>query len=204
MFDEADDSGMDRLRVGIALYNAGRYLPAHEPLEELWLEAPAGEREPCLKGLIQASAAVYKSRGGNDEGAIGLAESARGYLTDCSDVDTESLRAWLERLVTDPTVGRETDPPELRLDGEVIGIYDLSPAEAVVAIEAVAGIEGDDLLRTACGYAERDIADRDARSPFLTLALECITDPKPVVRQRLREHVDRRETRDSDVEGLFE
>lgn len=204
MSAEADDGRMDRLRVGIALYNAGRYLPAHEPLEELWLEAPAGEREPCLQGLIQASAAVYKSRTGNDEGAIGLAESAREYLTSCSVVDTASLRAWLERVATDPQVGRETEPPKLQLRGEEVNVYDLTPAEVGVAVDAVAETEADDLLKTAAEYAEGDVADGDTTSPFVTLTFDYIRDPTAVVRQRLQEHVQRREMRSSDVEGLFE
>jgi len=195
---------MDRVRVGVALYNTGRYLAAHEPLESLWLEAPAGERDDCLQGLIQASAAVYKSRRGNDEGAAGLAGSAAEYLPDCAAVDADALRAWLERLAVDPDVGRREEPPELRLDGDVVGIYDLAPAEVVAAAEAVAAAEDDDLLRRAAGYAERDIAEGETTSPFVTLTLDCVRDPTPVVRARLEEHVDRRRTRESDVEGLFE
>jgi len=89
---------MNRLRIGVALYNAGRYLAAHEPLEELWLDAPTGERDDCLQGLIQASAAVYKARRGNDAGAVGLAESASEYINDCSTVDAEALRPWLSEV----------------------------------------------------------------------------------------------------------
>lgn len=195
---------MDRVRVGIALYNAGRYLAAHEPLEALWLEAPAGERDDCLQGLIQASAAVYKSRRGNDKGAAGLAGSAPEYLTDCAVVDVDALRAWLERLAADPGVGRGQEPPELRLDGEALGIDDLSPAAVVAAAEAVAAAEDDDLLERAGDYAARDVAEGETTSPFVTLTMDYINDPTPVVRQRLEEHVDRRRTRASDVEGLFE
>lgn len=194
---------MNRARVGVALYNTGRYLAAHEPLEELWLESPAGERDDCLQGLIQASAAIHKARRGNDAGAAGLAESAIDYLDDCSGVDVDALRAWLERVAADPGVSRDDDPPELRLDGGAVGIYDLTPPEVVAAAEAVAETEDGDLLYKAVGYAERDLEDGNPTSPFVTLTLDYIRDPTPIVRQRLTEHVERRETRESDVEGLF-
>ncbi len=194
---------MDRLRVGIALYNAGWYLAAHEPLEELWLQAPAGERDDCLQGLIQASAAVYKARNGNDAGATGLAEGAIQYLTSCSGIDAEALRSWLTTVAADPAVARDTEPPQLRLEGEAIGIYDLSPPAVVAAAEAVAESEADTLIKTAAGYVERDLDDGAATSPFVTLTLDYMSDPTPIVRQRLKEHVERRETRESDVEGLF-
>ena len=195
---------MDRLRVGIALYNAGWYLAAHEPLEELWLDAAVGERDDCLQGLIQSSAAVYKARRGNDAGATGLAESAVGYLTSCSGVDAEALRSWLGDVAGDPAAARDTEPPELRLDGTAIGIYDLSPSEVVAAAEAVAESEADTLIKSAAGYVEGDLDDEMATSPFVTLTLDYISDPTPIVRQRLAEHVERRQARESDVEGLFE
>jgi hypothetical protein len=193
---------MDRLRIGVALYNGGRYLAAHEPLEELWLDAPAGERDDCVQGVLQASVAVYKSRNGNDSGAIGLAERAVGYLNTCDDFAVDDLAAWLERLAADPDLGRRERPPELRVDGEAIGPYDLAPEDAIAAVEAVAETEDDDLLERAAAYAAADL-EGDETSPFVALAVEYITDPRPIVRQRLREHVDRRLTRESDVEGLF-
>lgn len=195
---------MDRLRVGIALFNAERYLAAHEPLEERWLDDPAGEREACLQGLIQASAAVYKSRRGNDDGAVGLAEGALAYLTDCSVVEGGPLRVWLGEVAADPAVGRKTDPPELRLEGAAVGVRDLTPAEVAAAAEAVAEADDDELIATAAGYAKRDVAEGDATSPFVALAREWVCDRPPVVRQRLREHVERRSMRELDVEGLFE
>ena len=203
---------MDRLRVGIALYNVGRHLAAHEPLEELWLEAPAGERDDYLQGLIQACAAVYKSRSGNEAGAAGLAESAVGYIDAGGDAGTgvherlaiDALVGWLGRLATDPDLATREPPPEVRLGGEAVGVYDLTPAGVVAAAEAVAETDDDDLLRAALGYAESDLDAGDESSPFVTLTLDCVRDPAPIVRQRLREHVGRRRSRAADVEGLFE
>lgn len=196
---------MNRLRAGVALYNTGQYLAAHEPLEELWLEAPADERDDCVQGLIQASAAIYKSRAGNETGAIGLAESAIEYLTDCdeSPVAIAPLVGWLERFAADPDLGRRETPPKLRLGGEAVGLYDLSPAELIAAAEAVAETNGDELLVRAVEYAESDIKGGRETSPFVTLTLDYIREPNPIVGQRLREHVERRRSRESDVEGLF-
>lgn len=203
---------MDRLRAGIALYNSGRYLAAHEPLEDLWLDAPAGERDDRIQGLIQACAAVDKSRNDNKAGAAGLAESAGEYTTTGGDAGTEAhsrvdvgeLPAWLGRLAADPTLGTRDSPPEVRLDGDAVGVYDLTPAGVVTAAEAVAETADDDLLRAAVGYAESDLEDGDEGSPFVTLTLDYVRDPTPIVRQRLSDHVGRRRSRAADVEGLFE
>ena len=212
LYTRSKRANMDRLRVGVALYNVGRHLAAHEPLEELWLEAPAGDRDDYLKGLIQACAAVYKSRTGNEAGAAGLAESAVGYVDAVGDpgtathgrVDAGALVEWLGRLAADPDLGTRESPPEVRLDGEAVGVYDLAPAGVVAAAEAVAETGDDDLLRAAVGYAESDLDAGDESSPFVTLTLDYVRDPAPIVRQRLREHVGRRRSRAADVEGLFE
>lgn len=203
---------MDRLRVGIALYNTGRYLAAHEPLEDLWLDAPAGERDDRVQGLIQACAAVYKSQNGNEAGAAGLAESAGEYIPISGDtgreahgrVDVGELLAWLERLAADPTLGARDAPPEIHLDGDAIGVYDLTPGGVVTAAKAVAETADDDLLRAAVDYAESDLENDDEASPIVTLTLDYVRDPAPIVRQRLSDHVERRRSRAADVEGLFE
>jgi len=203
---------MDRLRVGVALHNVGRHLAAHEPLEELWLEEPAGERDDQLKGLIQACAAVYKSRNDAEAGAAGLAEGAVRYTNAGGNggggvgerIDADALVEWLGRLAADPTLGAREPPPDVRLDGEAVGVYDLAPAGVVAAVEAVAETDDDDLLRAAVGYAESDLDAGDESSPFVTLALDYVRDPAPVVRRRLRDHVGRRRSRAADVEGLFE
>lgn len=194
---------MDRLRAGVALYNAGHYLAAHEPLESKWLEAPAGERDECLQGLIQATAAVYKSQTGNHSGAAGLAESAAEYLNSCEDLAVSALVAWLEKLATDPTLGKREEPPLLDIEGKALEIYDLPPAGIVTAAEAVAETDGDELLGKASEYAAFDLENGQESTPFVTLTVDYLCDPTPVVRQRLKEHVERRSTRESDVDGLF-
>lgn len=194
---------MDRRRVGIALYNSGRYLAAHEPLEALWLTEPADARDDCLQGLIQASAAIYKARIENDSGAVGLAESAVEYLSECRDIPVDALIRWLERLAEDPSLINRERPPELTLDGDATDVRELAGAEVLLAGEAVAETGGDELLESALAYVEKDIKGDGGRTPLVTLVVDYINEPSPIVRQRLRERVDRRQTRDSDVEGLF-
>lgn len=194
---------MDRLRAGIALYNAGHYLAAHEPLETRWLEDPAGEREDCLQGLIQATAAVHKSQAGNRTGAAGLAESAVEYLSSCDRIDIEPLRAWLDRLAADPDLGAREQPPELRIDGRTVTVGDLRFPAAVKAARALAETRDDETVLSAIDYAQVDFDAGSETSPFVTLTLDYVRRNDPIVRQRLKEHAERREMRDSDVEGLF-
>lgn len=199
---------MDRLRAGTALYNAGHYLAAHEPWEHLWLEDPRGEREDCVQGLVQTTAATYKARTGNWDGAVGLATSGRAYLEDCAEtglpVDVAPLREWLEAIATDPEVAERRRPPALRLDGAVVTPADLTYPAAGEAAEALAETRGDEVVERAVAYAEADLAAGEETSPFVALTLEYLRDGSATARQRLAEHVQRRESRDADVEGLFE
>jgi hypothetical protein len=192
---------MERLRAGIALFNSGHYLAAHEPWEELWLEDPREQREDCLQGLIQAAAATYKARTGNWSGAVGLAESGTRYLTDCGYDD---LRAWTERLAADPELAERERPPTLRLDGEAVAVDDLQFPAAAIAAEALAETRGEEHVEAAAAYAQADVEAGDETSPFVTLTLSYLREQSPAVCQRIADHVDRRRTRESDVDGLFE
>lgn len=192
---------MDHLRAGAALFNAGHYLAAHEPLEERWLQAPRGERDDCLQGLVQASAAVHKARTGNWSGAVGLAESGSTYLEDCGH---ETLRAWLLRLASDPELAERERPPSVRVDGDVVVPADLQFPAAGIAADALAETREDDSVVQAVEYAERDIAAGDETSAFVTLTLAYLRDEGPAVRDRLAQHVERRGAKEADVQGLFE
>lgn len=195
---------MDRLRAGIALYNTGHYLAAHEPLEELWLEAPAGERDDCVQGLIQATAAVYKSRVGNETGAVGLAESAIEYVTACGELDVDSLATWLDRLVGEPDLGKRERPPTLEIDDETVTVDDLRFPAAAIAATALAETRGHDDVEAAIAYARRDFKAGKPSNPLVTLTLDYLRDVSPIAKRRLEEHAQRRRQRDADVDGLFE
>ena len=192
---------MDHLRAGAALFNAGHYLAAHEPWEERWLQDPRDAREDCIQGLVQAAAATYKARTGNWSGAVGLAESGAGYLGDCG---REDLRAWLRRLAADPELGERERPPPVAVEGSVVTVEDLRFPAAAIAAEALAETRGDELLKQAVAYAEADLEAGEGTSPFVALVLSYLREESPVVRERIADHVRRRRSRDSDVEGLFD
>lgn len=195
-------TGMERLRAGAALFAAGHYLAAHEPWEELWLADPRDERDDCVQGLVQATAATYKARRGNWSGAVGLAESGAAYLEGCG---RDELRGWLQRLAADPELAERERPPALEVDGEAVGVEELTFPAAGHAIEALAETRGDEAVEAALAYAEADIEAGEETSPFVELTLSYLRDPSsPAVRQRIADHVDRRRSRDADVEGLFE
>ena len=192
---------MDHLRAGAALFNAGHYLAAHEPWEERWLEAPRGERDDCIQGLVQATAATHKARTGNWSGAVGLAESGAGYLKDCG---REDLRAWLRRLAADPELGERERPPSVAVEGTVVTVEDLRFPAAGIAAEALAETRGDDIIEQAVAYAEADLEAGEGTGTFVALVLSYLREESPVVRERIADHVRRRRSRDADVEGLFD
>jgi uncharacterized protein len=68
------------LRAGIELFDAGRYLAAHELFEELWEETEGGEAD-FFKGLIQAAVALHHFQSGNLEGAAKLYSGHRRFLS---------------------------------------------------------------------------------------------------------------------------
>ena len=192
---------MDHMRAGAALFNAGHYLAAHEPWETRWLEDPRGQRDDCLQGLVQATAATHKARTGNWSGAVGLAESGAGYLEDCG---REDLQAWLRRLGADPELAERERPPPVAVDGEVVTVADLTFPAAGHAAEALAETRGDQVVERAVAYAEADVAAGEETSPLVSLTLSYLREESPVVRDRIADHVRRRESRDGDVEGLFD
>lgn len=192
---------MEHLRAGAALFNAGHYLAAHEPWEEGWLQDDAGEREDCLQGLIQAAAATHKARQGNWTGAVGLAESGAAYLADCGH---DRLRAWTERLADDPELAERARPPAVVVDGQRVAFEDLTFPAAALAAEGLAETRGDEAVERAVEYAVADVEDGISASPFVGLVRSYLEDDSPTLRERIESHVDRRDRRESDVEGLFE
>ena len=67
------------LRAGIELFDACRYLAAHELFEELWESTEGGEGD-FFKGLIQAAIALHHFQSGNLEGAAKLYSGHRRCL----------------------------------------------------------------------------------------------------------------------------
>jgi predicted metal-dependent hydrolase len=201
------------LRAGIAIYNAGEYHAAHDAWEDHWLDLESGsDDEQFLHGLIQFTAAVYHARNGNWSGATGLAESARAYLGVLPEtyrqVNVAEVRQYLDCLETDPERIERAAPPALREGGQPIRATDLELEGTIVAAGVLAAEYGFDesVIERAGRYATTDIEDDTTRSPFVTFLFDFVREPetRPIVMQRLTEHVQRRSHREDDVAGLFD
>ncbi|MFB6119134.1 DUF309 domain-containing protein [Halosegnis sp.] len=197
-----------RLTAGMAVFNAGHYHAAHDAWEPPYREA-TGERRDFLQGLIQYAAAVHHVETDNREGAQGLAESALAYLDDVDPrgLALEPVRAWLRACRGEyDTVAGEQPPPLVR-DGTQPALATLEYPAAAVAAPLVADATGHDaeLLATAAEYALADLAAAEVGSPFVTLVLDFLAgEHRAIILERLAQHVQRRQAREADVEGLFD
>ena len=200
------------LRAGIALYNAGHYRITHDAWEAPWI-GMGSRQEPkdFLQGLIQFTVAIHHATVENESGARKLAKRARSYLEEYPDdyrgVDLVPVREYLAALEADPSHVEAQDPPRLTHHGDVIELSDLDFAETTLAAEAIAEVEGDEeVLDAAIEYAEADLEAGDEGSQFITFVFDYVRSPadRAIIRQRLGEHVDRRQGREADVDGLFE
>jgi len=200
------------LRAGIAIYNAGDYHEAHDAWEDHWLALPEGtDDERFLHGLIQFTAAVHHATARNWAGATGLADSASDYLDDLPSeyrgVDVAAVRASLAALAADPERIERAPPLELTHEGEPVTPDDLD-FEACATAAAVYADDGpfdEAVVERGIEYARDDLADGEATSPFVTFVMDFARDgaTRGIVYQRLSERVDRRQRRESDVDGLF-
>ncbi|SDG12274.1 DUF309 domain-containing protein [Halorientalis regularis] len=200
------------LRAGIAIYNAGDYHEAHDAWEDRWLALDSGtDDERFLHGLIQFTAAVHHATERNWAGVTGLAESASDYLDGLPEeyrgVDVAAARAYLTALNADPERVERAPPLELTHEGDAITPDDLDFAEcaAAAAVYAEDGPFDEAVIEQGVAYARADLDDGDATSPFVTFVMDFARDEahRGIVHQRLSERVDRRQRRESDVDGLF-
>jgi predicted metal-dependent hydrolase len=208
----------------VALFNDGFYHAAHDPLEAAWLESDRDDTEGrFLQGLVQLTAAVHHARDRNWTGCVGLAESAREYLTDAPDayagVNVVLVRRVLASLATDPEVVERRQMPVLAVDDERVTRERLELDAAALAAEALAEARGLDesVIERAAAYAredrERAAADdviatrgRNEASKLERFLVDFATNDADyeIVYTRLADHVDRRDHRASDVDGLFD
>jgi hypothetical protein len=202
----------DVLRAGVAVYNAGEHHAAHDAWEDHWLDLQQGsDDERFLHGLIQFTAAVHHARQGNWAGATGLTDSARGYLDRLPDpyrgVDVDGVRTALVSLRADPERIERTRPPVLTVDGEMLTPRDLEFEAAAVAAAVVADeYDRYDEAVVAAGvdFAREELGSAQTR--FITFVMDFAADEthRDIVYQRLSEHVQRRQQKESDVAGLFD
>ncbi len=199
------------LRAGVALYTAGETHGAHEPWEAVWLDLPEGDDERLLHGLIQFTGAVYHAETRNWAGAIGLAESAQGYLDPLSTryrgIDTDEVGAACGRLAADPErIEREPTPP-LCYEGRRLTAVDLKIEGITTAAGVVAG-EYDSyeqgIVDAAIDYAREEATE--GGSTFIRLLTSFVDDRdhREIVYDRLRQRVERRRGKEADVSGLFD
>ena len=202
----------DSLRAGIAVHNAGFYHAAHDAWEDRWLDLPEGDEKDVLQGLIQFTAAVHHATNRNWAGATGLAGSAQEYLADLpadyEGVNVREVRDWLSRVERDPELVERESVLALTHGGETVQLADLEYPAVAVAAPLVAEATGYDeaVVERGAEYALADLAAEEVGSPFVTLVLDVLTAGarRPVVLQRLEQHVERRQSKETDVEGLFD
>ncbi len=208
----------------MALFNDGYYHAAHDPLEAAWLASDRDDVDgQFLQGLVQLTAAVHHARGRNWEGCVGLAESALAYLEDVPDeyrgVDVALVERVLGTLATDPEVVERRPMPTLAVDGERVTRERLDADAAALAAAALAEERGLDetVVERAAAYAREDrererdadalaASGRNEAAKLERFLVDFATadDDYDIVYQRLRDHVDRRDHRASDVDGLFD
>jgi hypothetical protein len=202
----------EHLRAGVAIYNEARYHAAHDAWEDHWLDLERGtDDERLLHGLIQFTAVVHHLQEENWSGAAGLAESASEYLSGLPatyrGVELDPVRAFLDRVVDDPAGVTPDDAPPLVHEGRALGYEDLDFETTAVAARVLAAEDSYDESAVASGieYAREEVA-ADESGTFTGLVFSFVRDPdhRPVVATRLGEHVQRRQQRESDVDGLFE
>ena len=202
----------DRLRAGVAIYNDGHYHAAHDAWEDYWLDLESGtDDEHLLHGLIQFTAAVHHAHDRNWEGAVGLAESALDYLdglpAEYRDVRLDPVRSTLETLASDPEVVERRPPTPIEHEGTTPRLADLEFEPTAIAATVLADELGfdEEPIERARAYAEADLEAGEDDSRFITLLFDFVRedDHRGIVFQRLQGHVDRRQARENDVDGLF-
>lgn len=219
--DPATDPPVDpgtletHLLAGAAVHNAGEYHAAHDAWEALWLDLPASDEKDLLQGLIQFTAAVFHATHRNWAGTTGLAGSALEYLDGLGDepygVALGPVRSYLAVLARDPEVVERRAPVRLAVGGEVVEAAEMRFEAVAVAADVLAeeyadavGAVREGLVERAVEYGRADVADGRASSPFVRLLVAFVEGERGVVLQRLADHVDRRDHRERDVDGLFD
>lgn len=201
------------LRAGAAIYNAGEFHAAHDAWESMWLDLEDGPDRKLLNGLIQFTAAVYHADQRNWAGATGLSQSGHEYLSGLGSshraVALEPLREYLRALERDPERIERQPPVGIVVAGETVHLEELPFGAIAVAARVFTEEHGYDetLIERAIEYGRADLDAGQATSPFVTLLIDILQEDgveRDTARQRLSDHVRRRTTKESDVEGLFE
>ena len=202
----------ESLRAGIAIYNEGYAHAAHDPWEAHWLELESGtDDERLLHGLIQFTAAIYHAQSRNWEGTVGLSQRAVGYLQglpdDYRDVNVGDVRRYLRALETDPELIDRRPPLALEYDRQRLGLADLEPEAQVRAAGSLAEELGypRSVVDAGAEFAVEALEAGES-SRFLALICDFVGEPerRALAFDRLERHVERRQSKARDVDGLFD
>ncbi|GAA0247955.1 DUF309 domain-containing protein [Haladaptatus pallidirubidus] len=203
----------DYLRAGLAIFNAGEFHAAHDAWEDHWLNLDRDTAdERFLHGLIQFTAVVYHAQDANWDGIRGLAESSVSYLdglpADYRGINLGAVRSYLDAVRDDPEHVERAPPPRLTRHGVVLTPDDLGFEASGVAALVLAEEFGYEewVVEKAVEFARADLESGDDGSSFITLVMDFVRDAenRGLIFQRLRSHVERRDSRERDVDGLFE
>lgn len=106
------------LASGVALFNQGEYMEAHETFERVWVSTQDTEAD-FFKGLIQASICLYHLSRANPEGAKKLYGGHRRLLAEFLPAHRGlNIEAFMGAM-------QETMRPVLRARGEAPPPFDL-------------------------------------------------------------------------------
>ncbi len=94
----------ERARLGIALFNEGRYFEAHEELEAAW-RAEQGQIRRLYQGILEAGVTYLHITRGNYQGALKVYKRSMRWLQpwpdQCRGVDVEQLRHDLHAAIAE-------------------------------------------------------------------------------------------------------
>ena len=93
-----------RARLGLSLFNQGRYFEAHEELEAAWKDEKGNIRR-LYQGILEAGVAYLHITRGNYAGAVKVYGRSMKWLKDwpeiCRGVDVGQLRKDLETAMVE-------------------------------------------------------------------------------------------------------
>lgn len=197
------------LAAGAALFNEGHPGPAREPWNAASTTAAAAD-ERLLRALVAVTAAARRAADDDWCGAADDAASAADRLADLGPtprgVDLAPVRAWANRLATDPEAVGRAAPPRVRVDGTVPTFDDISLPAALLAAPALAATAppGDpETVRFAADLARKERGTGRTRFAELLFAYLRTPDARLQVSARLADHVERERRKRRDVDDLF-
>lgn len=106
------------LERGVALFNRGEYMEAHETFEQVWVSSHDAETD-FFKGLIQSSICLHHFSRGNPDGAKKLYSGMRrllaGFLPAHRGLDVEGFMTSMQDTLRPVLRARAGDSPAFDL-----------------------------------------------------------------------------------------